>query len=194
MAHIGVFVCHCGVNIASVIDVERVAEEVRKEPGVVFSTTYQYMCSEPGQGLIKESIQKHGLDRVVVAACSPRMHEPTFRRALKEGGLNPYLLAMVNIREHASWVHQSEPELATQKAIDLVRMAISKARELQPLEPILVPVEKRALVIGGGIAGIQAALDVAQAGYEVTLLEREPSIGGKMAQLDKTFPTLDCSA
>jgi len=194
MAHIGVFVCHCGVNIASVIDVERVAEEVRKEPGVVFSTTYQYMCSEPGQGLIKESIQKHGLDRVVVAACSPRMHEPTFRRALKEGGLNPYLLAMVNIREHASWVHQSEPELATQKAIDLVRMAISKARELQPLEPILVPVEKRALVIGGGIAGIQAALDVAQAGYEVTLLERSPSIGGKMAQLDKTFPTLDCSA
>ncbi len=194
MAHIGVFVCHCGVNIASVIDVERVAEEVRKEPGVVFSTTYQYMCSEPGQGLIKESIQKHGLDRVVVAACSPRMHEPTFRRALKEGGLNPYLLAMVNIREHASWVHQSEPELATQKAIDLVRMAVSKARELQPLEPILVPVEKRALVIGGGIAGIQAALDVAQAGYEVTLLEREPSIGGKMAQLDKTFPTLDCSA
>ena len=194
MAHIGVFVCHCGVNIASVIDVERVAEEVRKEPGVVFSTTYQYMCSEPGQGLIKESIQKHGLDRVVVAACSPRMHEPTFRRALKEGGLNPYLLAMVNIREHASWVHQSEPELATQKAIDLVRMAISKARELQPLEPILVPVEKRALVIGGGIAGIQAALDVAQAGYEVTLLEQSPSIGGKMAQLDKTFPTLDCSA
>jgi len=194
MAHIGVFVCHCGVNIASVIDVERVAEEVRKEPGVVFSTTYQYMCSEPGQGLIKESIQKHGLDRVVVAACSPRMHEPTFRRALKEGGLNPYLLAMVNIREHASWVHQSEPELATQKAIDLVRMAVSKARELQPLEPILVPVEKRALVIGGGIAGIQAALDVAQAGYEVTLLEQSPSIGGKMAQLDKTFPTLDCSA
>ncbi len=194
MAHIGVFVCHCGVNIASVIDVERVAEEVRKEPGVVFSTTYQYMCSEPGQGLIKESIQKHGLDRVVVAACSPRMHEPTFRRALKEGGLNPYLLAMVNIREHCSWIHQEEPELATRKAIDLVRMAIGKARELRPLEPILVPVEKRALVIGGGIAGLQAALDVASAGYEVTLLERSPTIGGKMAQLDKTFPTLDCSA
>lgn len=194
MAHIGVFVCHCGVNIAATVDVERVAREVATEPDVVFSTTYQYMCSEPGQGLIKEGIEKYGLDRVVVAACSPRMHEPTFRRALKEGGLNPYLLVMVNIREHSSWVHQSEPDLATGKAIDLVRAAIGKARELEPLEPILVPVEKKALVVGAGIAGIQAALDVASAGYQVTLLEKGPSIGGKMAQLDKTFPTLDCSA
>lgn len=194
MAHIGVFVCHCGVNIGATVDVQKVAEEAAKEPDVVFATTYQYMCSEPGQGLIKKSIREHGLDRVVVAACSPRMHEPTFRRCLKEGGLNPYLLSMVNIREHSSWVHQMEPEEATRKAIDLVRAAIGKARELRPLEPVLVPVERRALVIGGGIAGIQAALDIAQAGYHVTLVEKEPSIGGKMAQLDKTFPTLDCSA
>ena len=194
MAHIGVFVCHCGVNIGATVDVERVAEAASREPDVAFATTYQYMCSEPGQALIQEAIREKDLDRVVVAACSPRMHEVTFRRCLKEGGLNPYLLAMVNIREHCSWIHQEEPELATRKAIDLVRMAIGKARELRPLEPILVPVEKRALVIGGGIAGLQAALDVASAGYEVTLLERSPTIGGKMAQLDKTFPTLDCSA
>lgn len=194
MAHIGVFVCQCGVNIGATIDVKRVAEEAAKEPDVVFATTYQYMCSEPGQGLIKKNIRDQGLDRVVVAACSPRMHEPTFRRCLREGGLNPYVLSMVNIREHASWVHQMEPEEATRKAVDLVRAAIGKARELRPLEPVLVPVERRALVIGGGIAGIQAAIDIAQAGYHVTIVEKGPSIGGKMAQLDKTFPTLDCSA
>lgn len=194
MAHIGVFICHCGVNIAGTVDVEKVAKEVSKEPEVELALTYQYMCSEPGQKLIQKAIRERGLDRVVVAACSPRMHEPTFRRCLKEGGLNPYLLVMTNIREHVSWVHQLEPERATEKAIAQIKAAIQKASYLSPLEPVRVPVEKRALVIGGGITGIQAALDIASAGYHVTLVEKQPFIGGKMAQLEKTFPTLDCSA
>ncbi len=194
MAHIGVFICHCGVNIAGTIDVERVAKEISKEPEVDLALTYQYMCSEPGQKLIQKAIKERGLDRVVVAACSPRMHEPTFRRCLQEGGLNPYLLVMANIREHSSWVHQLEPEKATEKAIAQIKAAVEKAYYLKPLEPVRVPVEKRALVLGGGITGIQAALDIASAGYHVTLVEREPFIGGKMAQLEKTFPTLDCSA
>ena len=191
---IGVFICHCGLNIAGVIDVERVRELVKALPDVVVCEDYPYMCSEPGQALIRERIREEGLDRVVVASCSPAMHEPTFRRAVEEAGLNPYLFEMANIREQCSWVHAHEPEKATEKAFELIKMAVAKARELEPLEPKRLEVERSALVIGGGIAGITAALDLADAGLEVYLVERSPSIGGHMAQLDKTFPTLDCSA
>ena len=191
---IGVFVCHCGLNIAGVVDVEEVTEYAKKLPGVVYAVHYRYMCADPGQKLIKDAIKEHKLNRVVVAACSPRLHEPTFRRCVAEAGLNPYLFEMANIREHCSWCHPHEPEKATEKAKDLVRMAVAKARLLEPLKTIKVPVTKRALVIGGGIAGINTALDLANLGFEVYLVEKEPSIGGHMAQLDKTFPTLDCSA
>jgi len=191
---IGVFVCHCGLNIAGVVDVEAVTEYARGLPHVVFAEHNRYMCADPGQKLIKDAIKEHKLNRVVVAACSPRLHEPTFRRCVAEAGLNPYLFEMANIREHCSWCHPHEPEEATEKAKDLVRMAVAKAALLEPLETIKVPVTKRALVIGGGIAGINAALDLADLGFEVWLVERSPSIGGHMAQLDKTFPTLDCAA
>jgi len=190
---IGVFVCHCGTNIAGTVDVERVRDEMAKLPGVVFATDLKYTCSEPGQAAIKQAVREHNLDRVVVCACSPRMHEPTFSKCIADAGLNPYMLEMANIREQCSWVHEDK-DAATEKAILLAKSAVAKARYLVPLEPDEVPVERRALVIGGGIAGIQAALDIANAGFEVTLVEREPSIGGRMAQLEKTFPTLDCSA
>ena len=190
---IGVFVCHCGLNIAGVVDVEAVTEYARTLPGVVHAEHNPYTCSEPGQKAIKEAIKKYKLNRVVVASCSPRMHEPTFRQVVAEAGLNPYLFEMANIREHCSWCHSHEPEKATEKAKDLVRMAVAKARLLRPLEPIKVPVTKRALVIGGGIAGISAALNLAEMGFKVYLVDRYDSIGGHMAQLDKTFPTLDCS-
>lgn len=193
MARVGVFVCHCGSNIAATVDVAKVAEEAAKMDHVVYATHYMYMCSTPGQELIQEKIREHNLDRVVVAACSPRMHERTFRKATAQGGLNPYLMEQANIREHDSWVHAEIP-VATEKAIEIVRMAVAKAVGLAPLEAAQVGVTKRCLVIGGGIAGVQAALDVAEAGYEVVIVEREPSLGGHMAQLDKTFPTLDCSA
>ncbi len=193
MARVGVFVCHCGSNIAATVDVARVAEEAGKLPHVVYATDYLYMCSTPGQELIQEKIREYNLDRVVVAACSPRMHERTFRKATAQGGLNPYLMEQANIREHDSWVHAEIP-IATEKAIEIVRMAVAKAVNLAPLEAERVGIVRRCLVIGGGIAGIQTALDVAEAGYETVLVEREPSIGGHMAQLDKTFPTLDCSA
>lgn len=191
---IGVYVCHCGINIAGVIDVEDVAKYASKLKNVVVSKDYKYMCSDPGQEMIKEDIKEHNLNRIVVAACSPRMHEPTFRTACQEAGLNPYLFEMANIREHSSWVHMREPEKATEKAKDQIRMAVAKARLLEPLEKPKVKVEKSALVIGGGIAGIQASLDLADQGFKVYLVEKTPSIGGKMAQLDKTFPTMDCSA
>ena len=191
---IGVFVCHCGLNIAGVVDVEEVTEYAKKLPNVVYATHYRYMCADPGQKLIKDAIKEHGLNRVVVAACSPRLHEPTFRRCVAEAGLNPYLFEMANIREHCSWCHSNEPDEATKKAKDLVKMAVAKARLLEPLKTIKVPVTKRALVIGGGITGINAALDLANLGFEVYLVEKSPSIGGHMAQLDKTFPTLDCAA
>ncbi len=190
---IGVYICHCGTNIAGVVDVEAVKRYAEKLPGVVVAKTYPYMCSEPGQNLIKEDIEAGLVDRVVVAACSPRLHEPTFRRVLKEAGLNPYLFEMANIREHCSWVHMREPGKATEKAKDIVRMAVAKARLLGPLQPIEVSARREVLVIGGGIAGITAALDLANAGFHVYLVERGPSIGGHMAQLDKTFPTMDCS-
>ena len=190
---IGVYICHCGTNIAGVVDVEAVRRYAEELPGVVLAKTYTYMCSEPGQKLIKDTIKEYNLNRVVVAACSPRLHEPTFRRCVAEAGLNPYLFEMANIREHCSWVHMEEPEKATEKAKDLVRMAVSKVGQLEPLEPMTVSVRRDVLVIGGGIAGITAALDLANAGFKVYLVERQPSIGGHMAQLDKTFPTMDCS-
>ncbi len=175
------------------IDVKAVVESVNKIPGVVYATDLQYSCSDLGQGAIKEAIKEHNLDRIVVSSCSPRMHEITFQRCIEMAGLNRYLFEMANIREQVSWV-TSDKEEATEKAIRLTEMAISKATQLQPLTPMKSPVEKRALVIGGGISGIQAALDISLAGYQVTVVEKLPTIGGRMAQLEKTFPTLDCSA
>ena len=194
MARIGVFVCHCGSNIAGTVDCRAVAEAARKLPGVVHAEENKYMCSEVGQAALRQAIATHRLNRVVVASCSPRMHEPTFRRAAMQAGLNPYLVEMANIREHVSWVHGNDKEAATRKAAALVRMTVERVARNQPLQPGTAGITKRALVIGGGIAGIQAALDIANAGYEVLLVEREPTIGGRMAQLDKTFPTLDCSS
>jgi heterodisulfide reductase subunit A len=190
---VGVYLCHCGENIADVVNVGKVREAISKLPHVHVARDYVYMCSDPGQGLITDDIKELGINRVVVASCSPRMHEPTFQKVLSFAGLNPYLLEMANIREHCSWPHINEPELATAKAIDIVRAAVSKAALLTPLETTKLEVTKAALVIGGGIAGIRAALDIADAGFKVYLVEKNPSIGGRMAQLDKTFPTLDCS-
>lgn len=194
MNRIGVFVCWCGSNIGGIVDVPQVVKTAANLPGVTFSTDYKYMCSEPGQDTIVQAILEHNLNKIVVASCSPRLHETTFRKTLARAGINPYLLEMANIREQCSWVHQSNPGQATSKAIDLVRRAVAKAGKLEPLFESTIPVTKRALVIGGGIAGMQAALDIAEAGHEVILVERESTLGGKMAMLDKTFPTLDCSA
>ncbi len=193
MQRIGVFICWCGSNIAATVDVEKVAEVIKSEPGVVFSTNYQYMCSENGQQLIKQAIKEHNLTGIVIGACSPRMHEPTFRKAAEAAGLNPYMVEVANIREHCSWIHKDIEE-ATEKAVILVRTAIAKVKLNAPLMAGESPVIKRALVIGGGIAGIQAALDIADAGFEVDIVEKNATIGGRMAQIDKTFPTLDCSA
>lgn len=190
---IGVYVCHCGLNIARTVDCEKVASESAGIQDVVVARDVQYACSEPGQQSIKEDIAEHGLDRVVVAACSPRLHEPTFRQMLESSGLNAYMLEMANLREHCSWVHMNEPEAATRKAAELVAMAVARSSRLEPLQSRKIPLTKRTLVIGGGIAGIQTALDLADNGYEVVLVERKPSIGGQMARLDKTFPTMDCS-
>jgi len=194
MARIGVFLCHCGSNIAGAVNIPEVAEVARKLPQVVHVEDNKFTCSDPGQASIQQAITEHKLNRVVIGACSPRMHEPTFRRTVAGAGLNPYLLEIANIREHCSWVHRGQVEEATAKAIDLVRSAVARVAWQEPLTPKQVGITRRALVIGGGIAGIQASLDIADAGYEVILVEREPSIGGHMAQLDKTFPTLDCSA
>ncbi|MCR4442023.1 MAG: CoB--CoM heterodisulfide reductase iron-sulfur subunit A family protein [Peptococcaceae bacterium] len=193
MKRVGVFICHCGTNIAQTVDCEKVAKMAGGLPQVAFSTDYKYMCSEPGQQVIINAVKEHRLDRVVVASCSPRMHEPTFRKTLEKAGLNPYLLEMANIREQCSWVHQDK-EKGTAKAFDLVKMAVAKVLKNEPLSRSSIPIHKRALVIGGGIAGIQAALDIADAGYVVDIVEKEPTIGGRMAQIDKTFPTMDCSA
>jgi len=190
---IGVFVCHCGTNIGSVVNCSSVTEFASTLPNVVYAVDNRYTCSEPGQQQIRDAIREHGLNRVVVASCSPRMHEPTFRSVLESVGLNPYLLEMANLREHCSWVHIDEPDAATEKAKDLVRMAVARAALLEPLEDMVVPVKQSVCVIGGGIAGISAALDLADAGYKVYLVEKEPTIGGVMAQLDKTYPTMDCS-
>ena len=193
MQRIGVFVCWCGSNIAGTVDVKAVAEALRSEPGVVFSTDYQYMCSQAGQEIIKEAIKEHKLTGVVVCSCSPRMHEATFRKTAQAAGLNPYMVEIANIREQCSWIHK-DMETGTQKAIILGRAAVAKVNLNAPLIPGQTPVTKRALVIGGGIAGIQTALDIAEAGFPVDIVEKNPTIGGKMAQIDKTFPTLDCAA
>lgn len=193
MQRIGVFVCHCGSNIAGTVDVVKVAETALLEPGVVHAEDYQYMCSEAGQMKILEAVKEHNLTGIVVCACSPRMHEATFRKAAERAGLNPYMVEIANIREHCSWIHKDMEE-GTKKAIILSRAAIAKVNLNAPLQAGESSVTKRALVIGGGIAGIQTALDIADAGYDVDIVERTPSIGGKMSQLDKTFPTLDCSA
>jgi heterodisulfide reductase subunit A2 len=192
MARIGVFICHCGENIGATVDCEKVAASAAGLEGVVESIDYKYMCSDPGQNLVKQAIKEKKLTGVVVAACSPRMHEPTFRRACSEAGLNPFLCEMANLREHCSWVHE-KGDATTQKAVDLVRMLVEKVKRNHALEPIKVPVTKTALVIGGGIAGIQASLDIANAGHRVILVEKDASIGGHMSQLSETFPTLDCS-
>ncbi len=192
MKRIGVFICHCGINIAKTVDVEALTEEIKKYPGVVHAENYKYMCSDPGQHLIVDAIKNKNLDAIIVASCSPTLHENTFRNATERGGLNRYVCEMANIREQCSWVHE-ERSVATRKAGDIIKTMIEKVRFDESLEPIFVDVTKRALVIGGGIAGIQAALDIANAGIETILVERSPSIGGRMAQLSETFPTLDCS-
>ncbi len=190
---IGVYVCHCGANIAATVDVEQVAEFARGLDGVVVAREYKFVCSDPGQELIKNDIKEQNLDRIVIASCSPRLHELTFRRTMASAGLNPYLMEMANIREQVAWVTEDR-ELATLKAKALVNAAVKKVSYYQPLETKEVPVNPNTLVVGAGIAGIQAALEIANSGNLVYLVEREPSIGGHMAQLDKTFPTLDCSA
>jgi heterodisulfide reductase subunit A len=189
---IGVFICHCGINIAGTVDIEKVKKELSKYPGVSFVTDYKYMCSEPGQALLRDEIKNKKLDAIVIAACSPTLHEATFRKAAASIGLNPYQVEIANIREQCSWVHK-DIEVATPKAIKIIKSIVEKVRFDEPLEPIEIPVTRRALVIGAGISGIQAALDVANSGYEVILVEKKPSIGGHMAQLSETFPTLDCS-
>ena len=193
MQRIGVFVCHCGSNIAATVDVKKVVEVISQEPGVVHAEDYQYMCSEAGQEKIIQAIREKELTGVVVCSCSPRMHEATFRKAVAKAGLNPYMLEVANIREQCSWIHKDMEE-ATKKAVILARAAVAKVNLDAPLQEGESRVTKRALVIGGGIAGIQSALDIADAGYEVDIVEKTPSIGGRMSQLDKTFPTLDCSA
>jgi len=193
MARVGVFICWCGNNIADNVNVDAVRDAAALEPGVVCSENYRYMCSSPGQNLIHEKIKEFELDRIVIASCTPRLHEKTFRGCIEQANLNPYLLEIANIREQCSWVH-SDRELATKKAIELVKMSIAKVKRNRALKQITAPMEKRALIIGGGIGGIQAALDIAMAGHSVVVVERNPSIGGRMAQLDKTFPTMDCSA
>ena len=193
MQRIGVFVCHCGSNIAATVDVKKVVEMALREPGVFHAEDYPYMCSEAGQSRIAAAIREKGLTSIVVCSCSPRMHETTFRKAAEKAGINPYLVEIANIREHCSWIHKDMEE-ATRKAVILMRAAVAKVHLDAPLSAGESRVIKRALVIGGGIAGIQTALDIADAGYKVDIVEKSPSIGGRMSQLDKTFPTLDCSA
>ncbi len=190
---IGVYICHCGSNIAGTVDVKELTEFAQNLDSVIIARDYVFMCSEPGQEIIRKDIKDSGINRIVVAACSPRMHEPTFRRACQEAGLNPYLLEMANIREHCSWVTEDK-EMATEKAKALVSAAVNRVYYHQPLEVRKVPLNPNTLIVGGGIAGIQAALEIANSEHKVYLVERSPSIGGHMIQLDKTFPTLDCSA
>ncbi len=190
---VGVYVCHCGTNIAKTVDVVQVAEAMANVPGVIVSRHYRFMCSDPGQELIQKDIKDLKLNRVVVAACSPLMHEPTFRKAVEMAGINRYFFEMANIREQVSWV-TIDPRAATQKAIALIKGAVARVKLHEPLEMRRVHITKRVIVVGGGIAGIESALQIADAGFEVILVEREPSIGGHMSRFDKTFPTLDCAA
>lgn len=191
---IGVYVCQCGTNIGGVIDVDAVAAHASHLPNVILAKTYSYMCSDPGQALIKNDIQEQNLNRIVVASCSPLMHESTFRAACLEAGLNPYLFQMTNIREHVAWVHADNPDLATSKAIDLVTAAVIRVADHKPIETRYSDVKQSALVVGAGIAGIEAALRIANSGKHVYLVEKELGIGGHMTQIYKTFPTLDCAA
>lgn len=190
---IGVYICHCGVNIAATVNVASLTEFISKQPNVTIARDYKFMCSDPGQDLIKNDIKNLGVNRVVVAACSPLMHELTFRVAAETAGLNRYLVQIANIREHCSWVHDDR-EAATEKAKALVNAAVRRVALHQPLQIKKQPLNTNTLVVGGGIAGIQAALEIANAGYHVYMVEKEPSIGGRMGQFDKTFPTLDCAA
>ncbi len=192
-ARIGVYVCHCGLNIAQSVDCTKIAHDVADANGVVISKDIVYACSEPGQQEIKQDIIDNGLDRVVIASCSPRLHEPTFKKMAEAAGINAYMVDMANLREQCSWVHMNDRATATAKAETLVNMAIARVRQLEPLYEDTLPLIQKTLVIGGGIAGIQAALDLADSGYDVTLVEKNASIGGVMAQIDKTFPTMDCS-
>ncbi|MFW9994677.1 MAG: FAD-dependent oxidoreductase [Candidatus Odinarchaeota archaeon] len=189
---IGVFVCHCGKNIAGTVDVGKVAKDLSQYPGVVHAEDYTYMCSDPGQNLVETAIKEKKLNGLVVACCSETLHEDTFRNAAKRAGLNPYESEIANIREKCSWVHEDKKE-ATKKALDLTKSVVEKVKQNNELKPLEVPVTRKCLVIGAGVAGIQAALDVADMGYETWLVEKEPTIGGHMAQLSETFPTLDCS-
>jgi len=190
---IGVFICYCGLNIAGSLDMAELMAFAKTQPDVVCVMENRYSCADPGQNEIRKAIAEYNLNRVVVAACSPRMHEPTFRNCVQMAGLNPFLYEMANIREMCSWCHPNNKLMATDKAKEIIMMAIAKVRLLVPLTHFQVPVTNRALVIGGGIAGINAALDMANMGYKVYLVERDESIGGHMAQLNKTFPTFDCS-
>jgi heterodisulfide reductase subunit A2 len=192
-SRVGVYICHCGTNIAGTVDVEAVTQFAASLPGVVIARHYSYMCSDPGQGLIKDDIVMQGLNRVIVASCTPNMHEGTFRKACSEAGLNPFLFQMTNIREHCSWV-TDDPRAATEKAQSLVAAAVRRVAWQVPLQMRQVEVKQSALVVGAGIAGIEAALRLADSGKHVYLVEREPSIGGHMSRLYKTFPTLDCAA
>lgn len=189
----GVYVCHCGSNIAGVVDPQTVVDYAASLPGVVRAVDTPYACADSGQTVIKEEIEKYNLNRVVVSACSVRMHEPTFRAVVADAGLNPFLMEMANIREQCTWAHGHDPEGALEKAKSLTAAAVAKARFLTPLDMIKVPVTKRAMVVGGGVAGISAALDLGDQGIDTILVEKEPTIGGVMAQLNKTFPTMDCS-
>jgi heterodisulfide reductase subunit A len=193
LPRIGVFVCDCGSNIAGTVDTAAVEAYARDLPGVVTVVRNKYTCAEPGQEEIKRAIGEDKLERVVVASCTPRMHEPTFRGCVWDVGMNPYLMEMANLREHCSWVHGDDPAAATAKAKDLVASAVARAAQLTPQDEMTFPVTRAALVVGGGVAGIQAAMDLADQGHRVYLVEKEPSLGGIMARLDKTFPTMDCS-
>jgi heterodisulfide reductase subunit A len=190
---IGVYICHCGLNIAGTVNVSEVRDFISHASSVVIARDYKFMCSDPGQALIQEDIKQLGINRVVVAACSPLMHELTFRNAAKKAGLNRYLVQIANIREHCSWIHDDVRQ-ATEKAKALVAGAVRRVALHQPLEPMRAEINPNTLVVGGGIAGIQAALEIAESGTQVYLVEREPTIGGRMGQFDKTFPTLDCAA
>ncbi len=190
---IGVYICHCGVNISQTVNVERISREMAKRPNVIVSRDYKFMCSDPGQEMIRRDIKEHNLNRIVVAACSPQMHEPTFRNACEAAGLNRYLFQMANVREQCSWIHDDR-EKATQKAFALMNAAVRRVAFHEALDPFKAKINPNVLIVGAGIAGIQAALEIANSGEHVYLVEREPSVGGRMGQFDKTFPTLDCAA
>jgi heterodisulfide reductase subunit A len=187
---IGVFVCHCGLNIAASVEVSEVVKAIKDYPGVVRAQDYIYMCSDPGQSLVRKAIREKNLTGLVMSNCSPSLHERTFRNLAASEGLNPYLVEVANIREYCSWPHQGDKETATKKALTIIKATIERVKRNQALTPLIVPLQKRVLILGGGVAGMQAALDIADAGYEAIIVEKRPSIGGNMARLSETFPTL----